>query len=79
MTAMMATKNDRHVDKATNNNKEFVDEVQPLYLVTQTDMIQHFLYFTYCTYQIVTGMSLLHSTVAPQILQKVKKVRSGLA
>ena len=42
MTSMMATINDRHVDEATNNNKEHVDEVKPLYLVTQTDMMHVF-------------------------------------
>jgi hypothetical protein len=42
MTAMMATINDKHIDKATNNNKEYVDKVKPLYLVTQTDMMQRF-------------------------------------
>ena len=40
---MMAKINDKHVDEATNNNKEHVDEVKPLYLVTQTDMMQRLL------------------------------------
>ena len=83
MTAMMATRiNVKHVDEAKNNNKLYVDEVKPLYLVTQTDIMQRS--FWGCTnssysYQVVTGMSLLHSTVTPQILQKVQKVQSGFA
>jgi hypothetical protein len=39
---MMAMINDKHIDEATNNDKEYVDEVKPLYLVTQTDMMQRF-------------------------------------
>ena len=33
MTATMATIKDKYVDEATNNNKEYVDNVKPLYLV----------------------------------------------
>ena len=57
MTAMMATKNNKQVDEAaTNNKKEYEDEVQALYLVTQMDIMQHFLCCTMiCSYQVVTG------------------------
>ena len=87
MTATMASIKDKYVDKATNNNKEYVDNVKPLYLVSQTDIMQR--YLLCCTpstnssnsYQVlvVTFMCLLHSTVTPQILQKVQKVQSGFA
>jgi hypothetical protein len=30
---MMAKINDKHVDEATNNNKELVDEVKPTFFV----------------------------------------------
>jgi hypothetical protein len=33
----------------------------------------------FISFEVVTGMSLLYSTVTPQILQKVQKVESELA